>query len=318
MRHKILIWLCFAVFSWAEVLTPQAQIVATGNVIDLVVQEGLVVAGTDAGTLEVYDKNSLSLLKKIEFEPIKDFMGDPMKSKVFSVDKIESKDHYLVMLQSPTSYRRVVIVDGNTQNMIIDEDDHYMIKKAKFIDESHILLGLLSNELILYDIDLKKEIYRFQITESHFSDFALGEDKLTVASADESGKVYLLDTKSGKLLKTYKGGNVDNIYKVGYHQKRIITAGQDRRSIVYDVKSGSFDRYNANFLIYACAISPSENLGAIAISEDNAIGIFDLNTGRQMHTLKGQKSTLNTIAFVNKKELFSASDDRFILKWRLP
>lgn len=318
MRFSILIWLSFAVFSLAAVLIPHAEIKTSGNVADLAAQEGLVIAGTDAGTLEVYDQKSLELLKKFEFEFINDFTGSLMPPKVFSVDKIDSEDYYLALLQSPTSYRRVILIDGDKQNMIIDENDNLLIKKAKFVDKNHILLGLLSNELILYDISAKKELYRFQLTESHFSDFVFNKDKSKIASTDESGKIYLLDTKKGEVLKTYKGGNVDNIYKIGYNEKRIITAGQDRRGIVYDVKSGNFDRYNAEFLIYACAISPSEKLGALAINEDNDIAIFNLDTGQNLHTLRGQKSTLNNIVFVGESELYSASDDRFILHWRLP
>ena len=315
---KLFVLLFFAVSIWGKVLSPVAEIEASGNVIDLVSQEGLLIAGTAAGTLEVYDDKTLELIKKVEFKTIEDFMGETIPPKVFSVDKIKSKEIYLAMMQSPTSYRRFAIVEGDEQKLLISEDDQLMIQKAKFYDEDHILIALLSNEIILYEIATKKEIYRHQLTESHFSDLSFSDDMTLLATADESGRVYILDPKTGERLKTLEGGNVDNIYNIDFHKDRVITAGQDRRSIVYNVNTGSFDRYNTNFLIYACAMSPSQRYGAIAINEENDIGIYDLNSGRELYVLKGQKTTLNSIVFVNENELFSGSDDRYILYWRMP
>lgn len=305
-------------FLKAEVLSPSSEIEAGGNVIDIVIQDGLLIAGTDGGTLEIYNEETLELQNSIFFEPIEDFMGNPMPSKVFSVDKISGSERYLALLQSPTSYRRLAIVQDGKIEYIIEESDRFMIKKAKFVSSSKVLLGLLSNELVLYDLEAKKSIYRFQLTQSHFSDFSLNEDKTIVASTDESGKVYLVDVTRGNVLQTYKGGNVDNIYKLDMKGERIITAGQDRRGIVYDRSSGKFDRYDADFLIYACALSPSSNLGALAFTEQNDIVIYELKSGRKLHTLRGQKSTLNSIVFVDEKKLYSASDDKFIMQWRLP
>lgn len=318
MIGKVLGFFLMVSLAWGEVLSPSYELEAGGNVIDIVVQEGLLVAGTDGGTLEIYDEKTLELKNSIFFEPIEDFMGNPMPSKVFSVDKVSFQDRYLALLQSPTSYRRLAIVQDGKIEYIIQESDGLMIKKAKFISGNQVLLGLLSNELVLYDLSAKKIIYRFQLTQSHFSDFVLSEDKTIAASTDESGKVYLVDVARGNVLQTYKGGNVDNIYKLDMKGERIITAGQDRRGIVYDRNSGKFDRYDADFLIYACALSPSADLGALAFTEQNDIVVYELKSGRKLHTLRGQKSTLNSIVFVDEKKLYSASDDKFIMQWRLP
>ena len=318
MLYKLLMVLFMFSLAWGDLLSPANELEAGGNVLDLVVQDGFLVAGTDGGTLEIYDEETLELKKSIFFEPIEDFMGNSMPSKVFSVDKINSQELYLALLQSPTSYRRLAIVQDGDIQYVIQESDGLMIKKAKFVSDTKVLLGLLSNELVLYDLEAKKSIYRFQLTQSHFSDFVLSKDKTIAASTDESGKVYLVDLARGSVLQTYQGGNVDNIYKLDMQGKRIITAGQDRRGIVYDRNSGKFDRYDADFLIYACALSPSSDLGALAFTEQNDIVIFELNTGRKLHTLRGQKSTLNSIVFASEKKLYSASDDKFIMQWRLP
>jgi WD40 repeat protein len=303
---------------YGELLTPANQIEAQGNVIDMVVQEGLLIAGTDGGTLEIYDELTHELKQTIVFDPIEDFMGNPMASKIFSVDKIKGSQRYLALLQSPTSYRRLAIVQDGVVDYVIEESDKLMIKKAKFVSSDKVLLGLLSNEILLFDLNSKKSIYRYQLTQSHFSDFDLSDDKTLAVSTDESGKVYLVDVATGNVLQTYSGGNVDNIYKLDMQGNRIITAGQDRRGIVYDRSLGKFDRYDGEFLIYACALSPSSDLGAFAFTEQNDIVIYELKSGRKIHTLRGQKSTLNSIVFVDEKKLYSASDDKFIMQWRLP
>ena len=139
-----------------------------------------------------------------------------------------------------------------------------------------------------------------------------------VASSCESGEITIFDALSGKVIKVLKGGNVDNVYKVDFKKDAILCAGQDRRGIIYNLQSGAYERFDGSFLIYAGALSPSLNLGAFAFNEQNDIVLFDLVSKTKVHTLQGQRSTLNTIVFANDKELVSASDDQFIMIWRLP
>ena len=209
------------------------------------------------------------------------------------------------------------MVDNGDKKLIIDESNSQMIKKAKFVDENRVFIALMTNELILLDLNSKKEIYRNKINTSHFSDFVFNEDKSLVASTDESGEVTILNVNDGKVVKKLNGGNVDNSYKLAFKKNRILTSGQDRRAVVYDFNSGKFDRFQAPFILYACAISPSSNLGAWAFTEQNDIHIFNLNTKQEEYILKGQKSTMNTIVFINEDELISGSDDKFIMVWRL-
>ena len=139
-----------------------------------------------------------------------------------------------------------------------------------------------------------------------------------VASSCESGEITLFEALNGKIIKVLKGGNVDNVYKVDFKKDVVLCAGQDRRGIVYNVQNGSYERFDGSFLIYAGALSPSLKWGAFAFNEQNDIVLFDLVTKSKAHTLKGQKSTLNTIVFASEKELVSSSDDQFIMIWRLP
>jgi WD40 repeat protein len=97
-----------------------------------------------------------------------------------------------------------------------------------------------------------------------------------------------------------------------------LCAGQDRRGIIYELGNGAYERYDGSFLLYAGALSPSLKFGAYAFNEQNDIVLFDLASKSKVYTLKGQKSTLNTIVFASERELVSSSDDQFIMIWRLP
>lgn len=318
MRFIVGLLMC-VVFAMASEVKPRSIIEASGNVQAISVFGDHIIAGTNAGTIEIYTLSSASLVKKVELPKIKDFMGDSIAPKVFSVDMLEESKALLAVTQASSGARTLQLVEeGKQPRELIGASANLFISKAKFIDKNRILLALMSNELVLFDIAQRKIIYQTQVNPSHFSDFALNETKTLVASSCESGEITISDVLTGKMVKILSSGNVDNVYKVDFKKDKIACAGQDRRGIVYNRMSGTYDRFDAHFLIYATALSPMGKIAAFAFNEENDIVLFDLDKKEKLHTLKGQKSTLNTIVFSSEKELVSGSDDKFILIWRLP
>lgn len=297
-------------------LVPERIIETAGTVQHIALVEGKIIAGTSAGTLEVYQLSDATKLSQTKFSNIKDFTGDEVAPKVFSVDMLGNT--LLAVVQASNGARELYLIEEGKPKVIIDATANLFISKAKFVDKKHILVALLSNEIFLWDIGAHKEMYRIQPSSSHFSDFALNETKSMVASACESGEITLFDVLSGKITQVLKGGNVDNVYNVDFKKDKVLCAGQDRRGIVYTLQSGAYERFDGSFLIYAGALSPSLTFGAFAFNEQNDIVVFDLATKAKVHTLKGQKSTLNTIIFATEKALVSSSDDQFIMIWRIP
>jgi len=299
-------------------IAPRLSIEASGNVQNIVIQNNHIVAGTNAGTIDIYALSDGALVQKIVFEKIKDFTGDDIAPKVFSVDALEGTQTYLAVVQASSGARQLVMVENGVTRELIPASANLFMNKAKFIDSQRILVALMSNELVLIESKSGKKIYQTQMNPSHFSDFALNESKSLVASSCESGEITIADVSTGNIQTVLSGGNVDNVYKVDFKSQKILAAGQDRRGIVYAVSTKAYERFDGDFLIYAGALSPSAKLAAFAFNEKNDIVVFDLLSKSKLHTLKGQKSTLNTIVFVNEKELVSGSDDKFILVWRLP
>jgi hypothetical protein len=317
MRFFVLCSLLYAV-AIASTITPKAHIEASGSVQSIVYREGMILAGTNAGTLEAYRLSDLSKTLHVSFPKIKDFTGDEVTPKVFCVDALEGSRDYLAVVQASSGARALYLVEEGKPKVLIDASKNWYIVKARFIDSNRILIALLSNELVLWDVKNAHALYQTQLNPSHFSDFSLNNAKNKVACSCESGEISLVDVASGKVTKVLKGGNVDNVYKVDFQKSKVLCAGQDRRGIVYDTMSGAYERFDADFLIYAGALSPDERLGAFAFDEQNDIVIFDLAQKTALYTLRGQKSTLNTILFIDNHRLLSSSDDKTIMIWSIP
>jgi WD40 repeat protein len=300
----------------ASIITPALEIKVKGNAQDIILEKDDLIIATDAGKVFRYDVKNKKFIKEISIPTIKDFMGDVIPAKIFSVDFVDGR--YMFLSDSGVGgYSNLWIHEDNKTKQIIDPSYKGAIIKARLIDKDHALLGFLGNEASLYDLKNKKELYRFQLSPSKFSDFALNEDKTKAAYGCESGVITVIDVKKGKKIKDLKGINKDNVYKVAFKKDIITGAGQDRRGSFYDLKSGKGSYFEGNFLIYATALSPSAKRVAFAMDENNNITIYNLAKKAKIATLKGQKSTLNSIIFKDEDTIFSASDDDTVMMWKL-
>ena len=316
MKNLILSLLFSSLLLAVDTITPTSTIEINGTVKDMVLYKDRLVVATDNGHIEVFDSSSYKKIKDIKLSNVKDFMGDEIPARILSSDVIGNK--YLLLSDSgKNGYTNLFIYQKDKLTQIVSPKDKETVIKARFIDKENILLGYLSNEVALLNLKSKKEIYRVQLSESKFSDFALNEDKSQVVFACESGVLNLVDIKSGRVIQELKGENVDNVYKVDFKKGIVSGAGQDRRGSIYDAKSGKGKYISGKFLIYATALSPSATKVAFSMDEQNYISIYDRLTKSKKYLLKGQKSTLSVIIFQNEKKIFSSSDDSTIMVWNL-
>ena len=146
---------------------PSAQYKADDAVIDLVYKNHKLYAATKASSVDVFDIKTKKIIKKIKVPHIKDFMGDEIDAKIYSVDVIANS--ILLLAQAEHGYRSVYIYKDDKLIPIITIDDKLYIAKAKFIDKNTLILGLLSNDIISYDIKTKKQNWIIQPSESKFS-----------------------------------------------------------------------------------------------------------------------------------------------------
>jgi len=305
---------CLLDISMAQ--NPNFTLQASGSVTDFVIDSNLLYAATDQGVVDVFDIKDKQSTDQIRLPFIKDFMGENIPPKVYSIDKIG--DTILLLIQGIHGFRDLILIsEGSFIKVIDSEKDKMLIKKARFIDKTKVLLGLLSDELVLFDLKENKIIYRIQVRSYSFSDFCLNEDHTEVIVADESGVLSLINTENGKLIKEFEGNNVDNVYQVDYKNDVILSGGQDRRLGIY--KRYIDDPYyiQGDFLIYCVGLSSDGTLGAYSANEDNGIRIINTGTKEEVKTLKGHKNTLTGIQFISKDEIISSAEDALIMFWKI-
>ena len=299
----------------AKDLEPNFSLIASGAVTDLVLKEEKLYVATTASSLDIFDINTKEKIDSIKTSKIKDFTGDIIDSKIYSVDVLE--DNILLVSQGEKGGRNLSIFNNGKIFNLIEDKERLFIARAKFLDENHLIFTLLSNQIYLYDIKNKKILKELQISQSKFSNFKLTSDKTKVVVSDESGILTMLNSKTFEIIKTFKNQNLDNVFQVDIKNDIILTAGQDRRSAVYSL-DGRISYYKEfSFLIYSAGLSPSGTLAAVASDEENNVTVFNVNSKENICNLTQNRSTLTNILFINENEIIVSSDDKKINFYKL-
>lgn len=291
-------------------IAPARTVQATEIVTDLDVDDTKIYAATASGSVDIFDRKSLKKLRSIIYPKIKNFMDEQISAKLFSVDVLNG--NVLAVLEDKDGFRSMYL----NNKKIIGDNAKLFIKKANFIDKNRVLLGLLSNEIMLIDLNTRRIYFNIQVNTSTFSDFALSEDKKNAVIADESDKITMIDTSSGKILKKFSGQNVDNIYQIDFKNKMILGCGQDRRLSIYNSQNSKGYFLEGDFLIYSGALSPSAKKGAFAFNEKNELKIFDVVSKSEIAILKGSKANLTRTIFLSENEVIASCEDKTINLWR--
>ncbi len=302
---KIVFILTLCVVLFGEVTQkPTATYKASGDVQTIAIDANKLYAGTSNGTVEVFDITKKKKIETITLPNIKDFVGDTTKAKVFSVDVIEGS--ILIVSQGEAGFRDVYLYKSKQLKKIISPKNKLLIQKASFINPNSFVFLLLSNQIGVWDLAIQKQKYLYQLSASSFSHFMISEDKKTLASTDESGLVRIVDIATGRIIKNLPEVNLDKIYQLDYKKGVILTAGQDRKAVIY--KNGKHSSLDFGFLLYSCALSPSANLGAIAYNENNDVLVVNTTTKEKLYNLIGQEATMTGILFKSENELFVSSE----------
>lgn len=279
------------------------------NATTSVFLESKFILSTDNGAVLVYDEN-LSFSFEIKLPKIKDFFGKPREPKVYMSDLMESK--FLILAEANFGKRELYIWDSSLKKLPVE---NLSIKKANFINKNEILIALLGNEIMLYNIEKNSFSHKLQISTSTFSDFALNEKRDKFALSCESGIIYLLDAKTNKILNEFKNIHKDNVYQVGFYGDYIVSAGADRKMGIINLKTNKQSFKEADFLVYSVGIG--KKYAAFMQNENSDISVIELDSLQKITNLKGHEAIINAINFINKNELITSADEKQIIKWSI-
>ena len=302
---------------FAQTLLQPAYVYKTskGLATDIIYVKNRLYVATDTGRVDIFNTKTKKEIKHLQLSKIKDFMGDDIDSKIFTIDMY--KGVLLLLSQDNGGYSRVNFYTNGKLENVISYDNKLNIIKAKFIDKDTILLALISNDIISYNVKTKKKNWTVQASMSKFSNFALNNDRSAVAIADESGDVHILSTKDGTKIKTLSGQNVDNVFSIDFKGDVVLTGGQDRRAGVYNLKNSNAYYKASKFFVYGVGLSPSGKIGAYSCDINNDVKLFNTATRETLAKYKVTKMVVNSIYFINEKEFFIDSNSPKILYYKL-
>ncbi len=317
MKIVLSILFCFSFIALsAQEIHPGIKIKTAGAITDFFIENSNIVLSTDGGTIETYNVKTGEQSDFVQLPPVKDFMGDEVPTKIYSIDKTSGK--LLVVTQGNHGFRNVSIFENGIPEEILNaEKDKLMVKKARWIDNNTILLGLMSNDLILFDVGKKQVICDLSISPYTFSDFSPTANKQFVFTADESGIVHKIKVNNCEIEKEFTGINVDNIYQIVSKNGIVITAGQDRRVGVYNTITSNNYYLQKDFLVYSVGLNIDGSIGAYSATEDNMISIFKTVSRNESFVLSGHKSVVTKMAFFDDHTFISAGDDHYLMIWKI-
>lgn len=337
MKYIVAIFIIVCHLCYGEILErANAQNISHSEIITHISVNGNeIFVGDGNGGVAIYtleNTNKTRLLKAFKLPHIKDYFDNPQFPRVFDI--VATNEYLLILCESSRGGREILkIMRKNLRKSL----NHTTIPREhievifhtkgapitiKPYQQNYLVIGFLSNEIALFDLTKKAFVYTIQPSLAGFSSLVVNEPY--IFSTDESGIVTSINAHNGEILARLEAINKDNNYQIASSSNVILTAGVDKQvGIYYFTPKPSFSLLETNsiksaFLVYAVGVSSDGKLGAYSKNEANDIGVVDLATLQEIHTLKGSKSLINALIFINHHTLLSSSDDKSFTIWHLP
>jgi WD40 repeat protein len=312
--YLLIVWALMAAAVCARDIAPFFQLTASGLVNDFVVDEGVLYVATDQGSIDIFDLRRRKIIDRIVLKPTLTAKGESVPTAILSVDRMKGKT--LFVSSGSGNYRDIWIYEGFELKRVKRAEEKIFAKKARFAHNGRIVLGTMGSDVILYDPDEGYRLYREHVSQSALGGMVLGDGKRTVAMADESGAVRLIDIDTGRVKKEFPPQNLDNVYSVAYRGGVLLTGGEDRRVGVYPAAGNPY-HLRSDFLVYAVALSPSGEQGVYSSGTEQALQLFDICTRAKGDRLVGHRGIVHKIVFLGEKMLISAGNEQEIFIWKL-
>lgn len=297
----------------AKDIKPIYKFKAVGFVNDFCISDDKIYIAGDAGIVDVYNIKSKKLIEQIVLKPLVSGQGKVVDSVISSVDVLDNK--VLITSTTMSGYRNVWLYENHRLKLLVDESKKLTIKEARFTSESKIMLSTLGADVILQDLEESYNVYRTHISDSTIGDYQLSSDKKTMAVADESGAITIVNVSDSKIIKQPTPQNLDNIFHIAYANDTVLTAGQDMRVGVYPKLSKPY-YIEQNFLVYCVGLNPSASIGVYTSGEENVLQLFNPQTKKKSHRLIGHKGIVNQIKFTSEREFYSSDRGNNVYFWK--
>lgn len=314
MKNILLILALFFTIASSKEISPYKYVQASEAVTDFVKVDNLLIIGTEEGIIDIYDLKKDKLIDQIILPKVKNIFGDDIRSLITSVDYYQGKIIFIKRLLS--GYHELYLYENKKLTKLLDESRYFSLKKVKFVNEESVIIGFMSNELMLYDLKNRKIVYKKQYNLASLSDIVLDEKREYVFTADETPQISKIDILTGKVVQKFFKANKRDIFSIDYRNGKLLSGGKDRRVILYQTPE-KYAMTKGDFFIYDVALNPDATKAAFVKNEENDISVIDTASMEEIMLLKGHDQTILKIDFHTSNELITADEDDRLMFWRL-
>lgn len=298
----------------AESIKATKLLKTSGLVSDMVVRNDALYVANDNGKIDIFSIKTFKKSTTLTLPAIIGANGKPAAPKVYSLD--HHGGDTIAVTESGGDFRNLFLYRKGVWKKLLDSSRGLLIKKVRFFTPDKIVLGLTGDTIVLYDSVKNSLIYQIQAGGGIFRDMVLSPSHQYVSIGDEGGEIPMVDLAKGKIVKTLRGINLDNIYRLDHKNGTIITGGHDRRVGLYRPRNSYY--IQTEFFVYSVALTPSAAIGVYSDGDENELQVFDVNTKANLTRLKAGNVSIDHLIFIDEHSLFAAGEDTQIYYWRLP
>ncbi|MGG7048898.1 MULTISPECIES: WD40 repeat domain-containing protein [unclassified Campylobacter] len=315
MRKILVLLAFFGICFSAEISQPTRVVSAFSNVISSNLIDEMLYLGTDIGEVEIYDIKNDKFLPKIILPKKKAYFADEPSSRVFSIDRLDDK--LLVLAELSYDERRLFVYkfDGEKfteiNNFITPNKS---AKKAFFTSKNEAIISDFGNEIYIVDLTSAQLKFKHKFSIALYVDFEISKNRDKIAIGAESGVIYEYDLKTRQVIKTHNFFK-DNMYDIDYVDDALAVGSITRQVGVFD--GSNLNYFNADFIVYALALSPDKSKIAFMNGEHSDIVVYDIKSKELLHTIKTGQEILSEIYLSNDGRIISIAYQKEVKFWSI-
>jgi len=187
--------------------------------------------------------------------------------------------------------------------------------------------GSFDNLVKVWNMDTGDEIYTLNGHFAWLRTVGFSPDGNVILSGDENGVINFWDTASGQLIRSVRGHAGMQSVAVSHNGNMVLAGSSDGILHLWNVVSGkkirtlgghSNNSKNTKAFsnsVDAIALSPDGHI-ALSGSRDETAKLWNLDSGREIYTLKGHNNSIGTVAISpNGQIALTGSSDKTIKLW---
>lgn len=185
------------------------------------------------------------------------------------------------------------------------------------VDGQHLVTGLQSGDIGLWNVDSGVHMQLFSGHEAGIRDIALSPDGRLLASASTDGNVKMWDFTKGECIRTMHGHEKDvTSLSFSADGRQLASGGRDCPVIVWETATGMCIWILNGHRIAVRSVTFLSGDSLASGSSEGTVKIWDVTTGICIRTLPGHGIGISSIIFLgNGLSLASASGDGTIQIW---